>query len=66
MEALVSQYVAEGTYVSRDEVLNGIPEQAWQDSQGDAWRGPSFPDTGDVANSHVLEGAVGQDPPSHR
>ncbi len=63
-EALLGHYVAEGTCASPDEVLNVIPKQAWQ--QGDAWRGPSFADTGDAANSHVLEGAVGQDPPSHR
>lgn len=66
LEALVGHYVTEGTYSSTADVLNVIPEQAWQDSQGDAWRGASFADTGDAANSHFLEGAVGQDPPGNR
>ncbi len=36
---LIGQYVAEGRYRTSAEVLNVIPEQAWQDAQGDAWHG---------------------------
>ena len=63
LEALVGHYVAEGTYRAADDLLNVIPEQAWQDSQGDAWRGASFADTGEDANWHFLNGAAGQDAP---
>jgi len=39
LRTMVNQYVAEGTYQSADAVLNLIPAQAWQDAQGDTWRG---------------------------
>lgn len=65
LQSLVGHYVAEGTYASPGEVVNVIPEQAWQDAQGDVWRGASFADTGDAANSHFLEGAAGQDSPGN-
>lgn len=49
-----------GVYQTLDEVLNVIPAQAWQDVQGDAWRGAESQYTGDVP-SRFQEGAVGQD-----
>ena len=41
---LVGLYVPEGTYFSAADVLTVIPTQAWQDAQGDDWRGGELPD----------------------
>ena len=60
LRTMVNQYVAEGDYQDLDEVLNVIPARAWQDVQGDAWRGAQSQYTGDVP-SHFQEGPVGQD-----
>jgi hypothetical protein len=60
LRTMVNQYVAEGDYQNLDEILNVIPAQAWQDVQGDAWRGAERQYTGDVP-SHFQEGPVGQD-----
>jgi hypothetical protein len=60
LRTLVGEYVPEQTYRSPAEVMNLIPTQAWEDVQGDAYRGA---DTFDVpaTPSHFQEGAVGQD-----
>jgi hypothetical protein len=60
---LVGQYVAEGYYRTPAEVLNVIPEQAWQDAQGDAWHGG---DTYDIAGtkSGFRESRVARDHPN--
>jgi hypothetical protein len=60
LRTMVNEYVSEGDYRSVDEVLNLIPAQAWQDVQGDAWRGAEIQYAGDVP-SHFQEGPVGQD-----
>jgi len=60
LRTMVNEYVSEGDYQSVDQVLNIIPAQAWQDVQGDAWRGAEIQYAGDVP-SHFQEGPVGQD-----
>ncbi len=59
---VIGQYVPEGIYLNVAAVLDVIPEQAWQDAQGDLWRGGAsaamVPDT-----SQFLEGRVGQGAP---
>ena len=60
LRTMVNQYVAEGTYQNLDQVMSLIPAQAWQDVQGDAWRGAESQYAEDVP-SHFEEGRVGQD-----
>ncbi len=60
LRTMINQYVAEGDYQNVDAVLNVIPNQAWQDVQGDAWQGAQSQYARDVP-SHFQEGAVGQD-----
>ena len=60
LRTMVNEYVAEGSYRSADEILNVIPAQAWQDAQGDEWRGAETQYAGDTP-SHFQEGRVGQD-----
>ncbi len=56
---VIGQYVPEGVYLNATAVLDVIPAQAWQDAQGDLWRGGTSaavaPD-----RSQFLEGPVGQ------
>jgi hypothetical protein len=59
LRTMINQYVAEGTYDNLDAVLTVIPAQAWQDVQGDTWRGPEGPPTAD-APSRFREGSAGQ------
>jgi hypothetical protein len=59
LRTMVNQYVAEGTYQNLDEVMNVLPEQAWQSVQGDTWQGPESQYVEDVP-SHFAEGPVGQ------
>lgn len=59
LRTMVNQFVAEGTYRGPGEVLNVIPAQAWQDVQGDAWRGAESQYAADT-ESHFGEGAVGR------
>lgn len=59
---LIGQYVPEGTYLNAEAVLNVIPEQAWQDAQGDLWRGGTIASIAPDA-SNFREGPVGQDAP---
>ena len=60
LRTMVNEYVAEGTYQNLDDVMNVLPEQAWQSVQGDTWRGPESQYVEDVP-SHFAEGPVGQD-----
>lgn len=60
LRTMVDRYVAEGTYPDPDHVISVIPAQAWQDVQGDAWRGAESQYTEDV-DSHFREGPVGQE-----
>jgi hypothetical protein len=39
LRTMVDEYVAEGSYDGPEAMLNVIPAQAWQDVQGDQWRG---------------------------
>lgn len=57
---VLGQYLPEGVYHNLGEVMNLIPAQAWQDAQGDRWRGGEPADAPDVP-SHFAEGPVGQD-----
>ncbi len=60
LRTMVNQYVAEGTYQNLDDVMTLIPAQAWQDVQGDAWRGAQSQYVEDVP-SNFEGGPVGQD-----
>lgn len=60
LRTAVNEYIAEGTYASPDMVMTLIPAQAWQDTQGDAWRGPQSLLPDDVP-SNFRDGAVGGD-----
>ncbi len=60
LRTMLDEYVAEGTYASPEAMLNVIPAQAWQDVQGDQWRGAEIQYVEDTP-SHYQEGAVGQD-----
>jgi hypothetical protein len=60
LRTMLNQYVAEGTYAGLDEVLSVIPAQAWQDVQGDAWRGAESQYAEDVS-SGFAKSPVGQD-----
>ena len=60
LRTMVNEYVAEGTYQNLDDVLNVLPEQAWQSVQGDTWQGPESQYVEDVP-SHFAEGPVGHD-----
>jgi hypothetical protein len=60
LRTMVDLYVAEGTYYSAHEVISVIPVQAWQDVQGDDWRGAEIDDVADVA-SGLRAGPAGQD-----
>jgi hypothetical protein len=57
---MVNEYVGEGVYANAAEVLDRIPAQAWQDAQGDAWRGPERLAPEDVP-SGFQDSPVGQD-----
>lgn len=52
---LVEEYVADETWLSLDRVLDVIPEQAWQDSQGDVWRGGAESEEAGTRASHFKD-----------
>lgn len=60
LRTMVNEYVAEGSYRDLNSVITLIPEQAWQDAQGDIWRGPDAQFAEDIP-SNFQAGAVGQD-----
>jgi hypothetical protein len=60
LRTMVNEYVAEGTYQGMGEVMTLIPVQAWQDAQGDDWRGPTSLDPDDV-DSGFQASPAGQD-----
>ncbi len=39
LSTMVNEYVADGTDQDADHLMTVIPEQAWQNAQGYAWRG---------------------------
>jgi len=56
---LVSRYVPEGTYLNAAAVLDVIPEQAWQDAQGNSWQGSTS--TGATSKTSLFSaGATGE------
>lgn len=57
---MVNLYVVEGTYRDSDAVMTLIPAQAWEDVQGDDWRGAESQYVEDVP-SHFQEGPAGKD-----
>lgn len=59
LATMVNEYIAEGTYSDIDEVMNLIPDQAWQDVQGDEWRGPEIQFVEDV-ETHFSESRVAE------
>ncbi|MDQ3044960.1 MAG: hypothetical protein M3R06_07410 [Chloroflexota bacterium] len=64
---VIGQYVAQGTYADADAVLAVIPEQAWQDAQGDRWQGGTSTDmagmeTGFTASAANHTSVVGGTP----
>lgn len=60
LRTMVNEYVAEGTYADPHHLLTLIPAQAWQDSQGDEWRGPTSLDPEEV-DSGFRDSPAGQD-----
>src|SRR3954454_9791446 len=65
LRTMVNQYVVEETYQSADAILNLIPVQAWQDAQGDTWRGSDAQLAEDIpsnfqAGTEQFAGAIGQ------
>lgn len=59
LRTMVNEYIAEGSYQSVDEVMTLVPAQAWQDVQGDNWRGAETQLVEDVP-SNFQKGPVGQ------
>ncbi|HEU5434378.1 MAG TPA: hypothetical protein VFU81_22080 [Thermomicrobiales bacterium] len=57
---MVDHYLADGTYYAAYEVMDLIPEEAWQSAQGDVWRGGEMPNLGGVP-SNFMAGRVGSD-----
>jgi hypothetical protein len=65
LRTMVNEYVAEGSYRDVDHVLYVLPEQAWQDAQGDQWRGSETDDPAETV-SHFKDGPVGRAEASNR
>lgn len=59
---LIGQYVADGQYQTKFDVLTVIPEQAWQASQGDTWRGGGTTEINETSGG-FMDSPVVQDPP---
>lgn len=55
---LVEEYVADEPWPSLARVLDVIPEQAWQDSQGDVWRGGAESEETGTRSSHFRDSGV--------
>lgn len=59
LSTMVNEFVADGTYQDVDHLITVIPEEAWQNVQGDVWRGGASLDPADVP-SNFRDGATGQ------
>ena len=59
LATMVNEYVADGAYQDVDHLITVIPEEAWQNVQGDAWRGGASLDPADVP-SNFRDGATNQ------
>lgn len=64
LRTMINQYVVDGVYQSPDAILNVIPAQAWQDTQGDRWQGAPSPYAEDAAST-FRESPVVQDAGVH-
>jgi len=62
LRTMVNEYVAEGTYPDAEAVLSVLPAQAWQDAQGDRWRGAEGLLAEDT-ETRYQESPAGQDAP---
>ena len=60
LHTLIEEYLPAERFTALDDVLTLIPVQAWQDAQGDEWRGAESEEAGARA-SHFGEGAVSRD-----
>lgn len=60
LRSAIGQYLSEGHYDSPEAVATLIPEQAWQDAQGDTWHGGLPPDS-PAANGGFAASPVAQD-----
>jgi hypothetical protein len=60
LRTMVDEYLAAGEYDSTYEVMELIPAQAWQDVQGDVWRGGEMQYVENVP-SNYMAGPVGGD-----
>lgn len=59
LRTMVNEYIPAGTYHTTDEIMQLIPAQAWQDVQGDEWRGVKSQYVEDV-ESNYQDGPLGQ------
>jgi len=60
LHTLIEQYLPDERFTSMDAVLTRIPVQAWQDTQGDDWRGAESEEASASA-SHFSESATARD-----
>ena len=60
LHTLIEQYLPDERFTDLESVLTRIPVQAWQDTQGDDWRGAESEEAGASA-SHFGEGGVARD-----
>ena len=60
LHTLIEEYLPEERFTALDDVLTRIPVQAWQDVQGDDWRGAESEEAGASA-SLFREGAAARD-----
>ena len=60
LHTLIEQYLPDERFTSMDAVLTRIPVQAWQDTQGDDWRGAESEESGASA-SHFGDSATAHD-----
>ncbi len=51
LATMVNQYVVDGSYRDAAHLMTVIPEEAWQNVQGDAWRGGDSLDPADVPSN---------------
>lgn len=55
---LVEEYVADEPWPSLARVQDVIPEQAWQDTQGDVWRGGAESEEAGTRASHFKDSDI--------
>ncbi len=57
LHTLIEEYLPDERFTALDDVMTRIPVQAWQDAQGDDWRGAESEEAGASA-SHFGESPV--------